>query len=533
MNYRNLGKALLIGSVAILFFVLLFPLIGLVHEKAHILTAQAVGVEIITTSIYEVTIPEGVSPSFSNIIGMAGGLTQAIFAGILLLMIDFANKRFIASKKGLLAVFLIILGIELSLAVYLIEGLVTGLFEGFFHSIYLEMVMNYIAVTVYVLLWATLAVVLIYKRRISPLNDIWIFGYGSLIWYKSGLKPVEEKVGCLKGWHRDWTWISKTRHGAPTCSLEAGGEVKGIFYKLNPKTQKTDLEIIRKRERKETEEIFNNTDNILGEIHFWKMGSNIGAHPDVAGKEEGDLYRALAQRSVSISEKGPDGKTAVEYALLVNTFDPEDEITHSYSNSIRELIDSPKEQDDEIEIINTRIESLSSNRTFFTILLGIESAILTIIFGNIGSLPYEIGISICLLAGSLVFILLAIFVVTDSIHFYSKYLEYNYAWNNLVQGLIYKDKRKEQRATQNLANALESDDIGYRYLKLSLFVFMWFLSSTIFIVPPGLLALEWKIPVFLITGALLSITVVWAYKGTHRKSTKKAIRDFFKRNPVF
>jgi len=68
-------------------------------------------------------------------------------------------------------------------------------------------------------------------------TEVWVFVYGSLIWDRSDIKPVEERIGELQGWHRDWTWISKRRHGAPTCSLQCGGKVKGVFLKLDPKTQ--------------------------------------------------------------------------------------------------------------------------------------------------------------------------------------------------------------------------------------------------------------------------------------------------------
>ena len=70
------------------------------------------------------------------------------------------------------------------------------------------------------------------RWRVSTTNTaVWVFGYGSLIWNTGSVMPVERRIGTLKGWHRTWTWISKRRHGAPTCALQESGEVKGILLR--------------------------------------------------------------------------------------------------------------------------------------------------------------------------------------------------------------------------------------------------------------------------------------------------------------
>lgn len=35
----------------------------------------------------------------------------------------------------------------------------------------------------------------------KPVGDVWIFGYGSLIW-NSAFKTIERKVARIDGWHR-------------------------------------------------------------------------------------------------------------------------------------------------------------------------------------------------------------------------------------------------------------------------------------------------------------------------------------------
>lgn len=186
-------------------------------------------------------------------------------------------------------------------------------------------------------------------------EDIWVFGYGSLIWYRPKLKPIEKKVGYLQGWHRDWTWISTSRHGAPTCSLQRGGKVKGVFLRLDPKTQDSDLDTLRKRELSSSEEIADNVDGIPGKVFFWRMNNNLAEYEDTKGLTDVKLYEALARRAKNILIAGPDGKTPEEYALAVHKFDPEDEITKMYVNELEKLSESDEERDPSQVIARARI----------------------------------------------------------------------------------------------------------------------------------------------------------------------------------
>jgi cation transport protein ChaC len=68
-------------------------------------------------------------------------------------------------------------------------------------------------------------------------SDIWIFGYGSLIW-NPACTTVEEMIGSAPGWHRSfclgWTTVfrgSKDRPGL-MMALDRGGECKGVAYRL-------------------------------------------------------------------------------------------------------------------------------------------------------------------------------------------------------------------------------------------------------------------------------------------------------------
>jgi len=167
-------------------------------------------------------------------------------------------------------------------------------------------------------------------------KSVWAFGYGSLIWNRESIEYVEEKTGYLLGWHRDWTFISeKRRHGAPTCNLQPGGRVKGVFLRLDPRTFTVSLKALRKREGKQTENIAENLYGFPGETHFWTMGRNLEKFYETSGLQGLKLYRFLADIAKKIPEKGPDGKTAEEYAFAVYEFDPEDAITRTYVEELR------------------------------------------------------------------------------------------------------------------------------------------------------------------------------------------------------
>lgn len=155
----------------------------------------------------------------------------------------------------------------------------------------------------------------------------WIFGYGSLIWGTGPVQTVERRVGILPGWHREWTWISQSRHGAPTCSLHPGGQVNGVYLRLNPETVASDLEEFRTRERRTTEQTLAGMPVLGAVTHFWTMGSNLSNFAELRELTDNSLAKALAIRAKRIGQPGTDGVTAEDYIRRVHQFDSADAIT--------------------------------------------------------------------------------------------------------------------------------------------------------------------------------------------------------------
>jgi hypothetical protein len=165
-------------------------------------------------------------------------------------------------------------------------------------------------------------------------RSIWAFGYGSLIWDTGKVRPIERREGVLRDWHREWTWISSCRHGAPTCSLMPEGQVRGVFLRLDPTSVNRDLETFRKRERRTTEHTVVGPPVPGALIYFWSMGSNLESFPEFNGLSTVQLAKALAERAKRITEPGTDNVLPINYIRKVHEFDPDDAFT---SEMVRNL----------------------------------------------------------------------------------------------------------------------------------------------------------------------------------------------------
>lgn len=67
-------------------------------------------------------------------------------------------------------------------------------------------------------------------------DDIWLFGYGSLIW-KPGFAPAEQRPAQVFGWHRSLQMWSRTNRGTPDCpglvlALLQGGSCRGMALRV-------------------------------------------------------------------------------------------------------------------------------------------------------------------------------------------------------------------------------------------------------------------------------------------------------------
>ncbi|HET9580456.1 MAG TPA: gamma-glutamylcyclotransferase [Usitatibacter sp.] len=83
-------------------------------------------------------------------------------------------------------------------------------------------------------------------------GDIWIFGYGSLMWNPEFDSDVHH-VATIFGYHREFCLWSRINRGTPeqpglVLTLERGGSCRGIAYRLRPASAREQLSRLWRRE---------------------------------------------------------------------------------------------------------------------------------------------------------------------------------------------------------------------------------------------------------------------------------------------
>ncbi|HYM01803.1 MAG TPA: gamma-glutamylcyclotransferase [Stellaceae bacterium] len=83
-------------------------------------------------------------------------------------------------------------------------------------------------------------------------SDVWIFGYGSLMW-NPGFPFVEARAGLLRGYHRRFCVYSTLYRGTPerpglVLGLDRGGTCRGIAFRVPAADVKAALHYLWERE---------------------------------------------------------------------------------------------------------------------------------------------------------------------------------------------------------------------------------------------------------------------------------------------
>jgi len=86
----------------------------------------------------------------------------------------------------------------------------------------------------------------------DPVCDVWVFGYGSLIW-NPAFHFAERRVGRVHGYHRRfclWVHLGRGSSEQPglMLGLERGGSCEGVALRIPREAAETELEIIWRRE---------------------------------------------------------------------------------------------------------------------------------------------------------------------------------------------------------------------------------------------------------------------------------------------
>lgn len=83
-------------------------------------------------------------------------------------------------------------------------------------------------------------------------GDVWVFGYGSLIW-NPAFHFVERRTARINGYHRRFCLWTQLGRGSPDnpglmLGLERGGACRGVMYRIDKEAVETELDVLWRRE---------------------------------------------------------------------------------------------------------------------------------------------------------------------------------------------------------------------------------------------------------------------------------------------
>ncbi|TDR93611.1 gamma-glutamylcyclotransferase [Enterovirga rhinocerotis] len=84
-------------------------------------------------------------------------------------------------------------------------------------------------------------------------GDLWVFGYGSLMW-RPGFDHVEQHRASLHGYHRSLCIFSHVHRGTPEApglvlGLDRGGRCRGLAFRVEAGHREATLAYLREREQ--------------------------------------------------------------------------------------------------------------------------------------------------------------------------------------------------------------------------------------------------------------------------------------------
>ncbi|MEP7296233.1 MAG: gamma-glutamylcyclotransferase [Burkholderiales bacterium] len=90
------------------------------------------------------------------------------------------------------------------------------------------------------------------KRAWGGREDLWVFGYASLIW-RPEFDADEQRPATVHGWHRALEMRSRVNRGTPECpglvfALVPGGSCRGMAYRIDKHRAGAELERLWTRE---------------------------------------------------------------------------------------------------------------------------------------------------------------------------------------------------------------------------------------------------------------------------------------------
>jgi glutathione-specific gamma-glutamylcyclotransferase len=143
-------------------------------------------------------------------------------------------------------------------------------------------------------------------------GDLWIFGYGSLMW-RPGFDFVEQQAALLRGWRRRLCIYSHVHRGTPkrpglVLGLDRGGACHGAAFRIDASAREPTLRYLREREQVTSVYLERNLQVLLVEGRIVTALTYVAdrKHPQYAGALEREQLLRLTAHAAGRSGRNAD-----------------------------------------------------------------------------------------------------------------------------------------------------------------------------------------------------------------------------------
>jgi cation transport protein ChaC len=146
----------------------------------------------------------------------------------------------------------------------------------------------------------------------APAEDLWVFGYGSLIW-RPGFAFVERIGARLHGYHRALCIYSHVHRGTPdlpglVLGLDRGGICRGVAFRVAAELAAETIDYLRAREQATAVYLERRLGLTLDDGRRLQAVTYIAdrGHPQYAGRLPEEEVLALVRQGKGVSGENPD-----------------------------------------------------------------------------------------------------------------------------------------------------------------------------------------------------------------------------------
>ena len=153
-------------------------------------------------------------------------------------------------------------------------------------------------------------------------GDLWVFGYGSLMW-RPGFDHAERRTAQLHGYHRALCIYSHVHRGTPdvpglVLGLDRGGRCRGVAFRVPAESAAATIAYLREREQATAVYLERHVSVRLDDGRGIRAVTYVAdrKHPQYAGRLPTEDLLRLVNQGVGISGANPDYVRATHQQLI-------------------------------------------------------------------------------------------------------------------------------------------------------------------------------------------------------------------------